>query len=207
MSANLFIAGGSVLRALTVGDTSASTRTADRWTDGGDVDVFLHGLDAAAATSLAKRIARAVAVTHERWLITRSNGVLNLQRFELHDGQRSTREKVQIVLRLYKSPAEILAGFDCDCICCGYDGTAVWALPRCVRALRTGVNVLNPLHAWPNKPTYEFRLAKCTLSCALRTPNATIARGLTLRPRVRAPQTHAAVGRSVCRRLTKARST
>ena len=29
-----------------------------------------------------------------------------------------------------------------------------------LRALRTGVNVLNPLHAWPNRATYEFRLCK-----------------------------------------------
>lgn len=29
---------------------------------------------------------------------------------------------IQIILRLYKSPAEILAGFDIDCACFGYDG-------------------------------------------------------------------------------------
>jgi len=29
---------------------------------------------------------------------------------------------VQIVLRLYQSPAEILAGFDIDAPCCAYDG-------------------------------------------------------------------------------------
>ena len=68
--------------------------------------------------------------------------------------------KVQIVLRLYESPAEVLLGFDCDCCCCAYDGRTVWITQRCIRALRTGVNVLNPLHAWPNKPAYEVRLGK-----------------------------------------------
>jgi hypothetical protein len=29
---------------------------------------------------------------------------------------------IQIVLRLYQSPAEILAGFDVDAPCCAYDG-------------------------------------------------------------------------------------
>lgn len=29
---------------------------------------------------------------------------------------------VQIVLRLYQSPAEVLAGFDVDAPCCAYDG-------------------------------------------------------------------------------------
>jgi hypothetical protein len=32
---------------------------------------------------------------------------------------------VQIVLRLYSSPAEILAGFDVDVACCAYDGGRV----------------------------------------------------------------------------------
>ena len=41
-----------------------------------------------------------------------------------------------------------------------YDGADVWALPRAVRALKTCTNVLNPLHAWPVRAAYEFRLAK-----------------------------------------------
>jgi len=69
-------------------------------------------------------------------------------------------ETVQVVLRLYDSPAEILLGFDVDCVCLGYDGTNLWALPRALRALETGTNVLNPLHAWPVRASYEFRLAK-----------------------------------------------
>lgn len=31
---------------------------------------------------------------------------------------------IQIVLRLYSSPAEILAGFDVDCACCLYNGSS-----------------------------------------------------------------------------------
>lgn len=50
--------------------------------------------------------------------------------------------------------------FDIDPICVGYDGKDVWALPRALRALQTGVTILNPLHAWPIQPSYELRLAK-----------------------------------------------
>jgi hypothetical protein len=32
---------------------------------------------------------------------------------------------VQIVLRLYRSPAEMLAGFDLDATCCAYDGELI----------------------------------------------------------------------------------
>ena len=67
---------------------------------------------------------------------------------------------MQIILRLYASPAEVLLGFDVDCCCIGYDGSNVWALPRCLRALRHQVNVVNALHAWPNRASYEFRLVK-----------------------------------------------
>jgi hypothetical protein len=87
----------------------------------------------------------------------RSRGVITMHRLEPHEG---IQETVQIVCRLYQAPAEVLTGFDCDSFCCGYDGTAVWALPRCLRALRTGTNLLNALHAWPNRPTYEMRLGK-----------------------------------------------
>lgn len=46
-------------------------------------------------------------------------GDLNLK---LLAGQYPYRS-IQIVLRLYSSPAEILAGFDVDCACVAYDGT------------------------------------------------------------------------------------
>lgn len=78
----------------------------------------------------------------------------------IHSAQSNDVLTVQVVLRVYDSPAEILLGFDVDCACMGFDGRSVWALPRCIRALRSGTNVLNPLHAWPNRATYEFRLAK-----------------------------------------------
>lgn len=36
----------------------------------------------------------------------------------------------------------------------------MWALPRALRAIQYSTNVLNPLHAWPTKASYEFRLIK-----------------------------------------------
>jgi len=32
--------------------------------------------------------------------------------------------------------------------------------PQALRALKFGTNLVNPIHAWPNQPTYELRLAK-----------------------------------------------
>ena len=86
----------------------------------------------------------------------RSRGVINFH----HSVNDCIDQKVQIVLRIYDSPAEVLYGFDADCCCCAYDGRDVWLTKRCVAALRTGMNVLNPVHAWPNRASYELRLAK-----------------------------------------------
>jgi len=61
------------------------------------------------------------------------------------------------VLRLYKSPAEILAGFDIDAPCCAYDGTNVWANPR---SLVSMIRQCNTVDMTRRSPSYEVRLAK-----------------------------------------------
>jgi hypothetical protein len=62
------------------------------------------------------------------------------------------------VLRLYSSPAEVLAGFDVDAPCCAYDGNRVWASLRAIismmRQSNTAVDVTR------RSPSYEVRLAK-----------------------------------------------
>ncbi|KAI0923151.1 hypothetical protein AcW1_007773 [Taiwanofungus camphoratus] len=64
---------------------------------------------------------------------------------------------VQIVLRLYKSPAEILAGFGLDAPCCAYDGQRVWANPPAIVAMMRQCNTVNMTR---RSPSYEVRLAK-----------------------------------------------
>lgn len=151
----VIIAGGSVLRALT---SSNNIRTGgDLWGDKtSDIDVFLYTKDPEEANRISKRIFDALAMDNETWVVIRSRGVINIHRFR----NESVDTKVQIVLRLYDSPTEVLAGFDVDCCLCAYDGRNVWLAPRCVSALESGTNILNPLHAWPNRASYEFRLAK-----------------------------------------------
>jgi hypothetical protein len=64
---------------------------------------------------------------------------------------------IQIILRLYKSPAEILAGFDIDCACFLYNGNSVWGNPRGVAALKAQANLVDMTR---RSPSYEVRLAK-----------------------------------------------
>jgi len=122
----VIIAGGSVLRALTA---SQDIRTRDWW--GGtssDIDLFLYCSDREEANRIVRRIFYALAVDHEKWIIIRCRGVINIHR--IIGSEVETR--VQIVLRLYESPTEVLVGFDVDCCCCAYDGRNVWLTPRCV---------------------------------------------------------------------------
>ena len=64
---------------------------------------------------------------------------------------------VQIVLRLYSSPAEILAGFDVDAPCCAFDGERVWASPRAIVAMMRQANTVDVTCC---SPSYEVRLTK-----------------------------------------------
>jgi hypothetical protein len=68
---------------------------------------------------------------------------------------------VQIVLRLYSSPAEVLAGFDVDAPCCAYDGDRVWASPRAIVSMMRQSNTVDMTR---RSPSYEVRLAKYSSS-------------------------------------------
>eukprot|EP00035_Acanthoeca_spectabilis_P001066 m.77336 g.77336 ORF g.77336 m.77336 type:complete len:688 (-) comp10604_c0_seq3:132-2195(-) len=159
----VLIAGGSVLQALTAAD---GLRLAEHFTNHPDVDIFVCTTSPTEATRIAQRIYFSLAVDDERWVITRGSGVINIEQLTTTDwsaSPASVLQQIQVVLRLYDSPAEVLLGFDVDCACLGFDGDRVWALPRALRALKHNINVLNPLHAWPLRASYEYRLCKYAL--------------------------------------------
>jgi hypothetical protein len=154
----LIVAGGAVLRALT---RSQDIRTGgNAWGNTSDIDMFVYRSDAHEATRIARRIFYALAADHEKWVVVRSRGVINILRWTGHRWGAEVDTKIQVVLRTYESPTEVLIGFDVDCCGCAYDGRNVWLTQRCIAALESGFNILNALHAWPNKASYELRLAK-----------------------------------------------
>lgn len=67
--------------------------------------------------------------------------------------------KVQLVTRKFSTIAEVLGCFDVDCCSVAFDNTKVWASPEAVRALRTGVNVIDLNF---RSATFENRLLKYT---------------------------------------------
>eukprot|EP00977_Amphora_coffeiformis_P002906 scaffold561_cov162-Amphora_coffeaeformis.AAC.7 len=157
----VIIAGGSVLRALTVRE---GLRPEEWWESGkSDIDIFIHSSTPDEATRITQRIFYALSSRDsECWVIIRGRGVVTIHSWEPapHGWGHVLGNKIQVVLRLYDSPAEVLYGFDVDCCACAYAHEKVWATQRCIHAIQTGVNILNPIHVWPNRPSYEIRLAK-----------------------------------------------
>jgi hypothetical protein len=135
----------------------------------GDVDVFVCAQSPEECTILAERIWNALAVDGEFWKCERNRGVINMTKHRTHYCYGDAELVVQVVLRQYASLTEVLTCFDVDCCCVGLSlkrdwrdvkNWRVWALPRAVRALQSGRNVVNAIHAWPRSPAYEMRLTK-----------------------------------------------
>ena len=66
---------------------------------------------------------------------------------------------IQIILRLYKAPTEIVHGFDVDCCGILYDPSTgkLWATKRALWAFNNKMNIFDPARA---SPSYVYRLTK-----------------------------------------------
>lgn len=147
---NVVAAGGAVLRAIRAEapNTSLDCHSAD-------VDLFIWGLDQKQAEAKIRDI-------HD-WLVQK-------RRLSDHPEPRILRTDraltilsqwpqphIQIILRLYRIPAEIPIGFDIDCCAAMFDGERVRVEERLIRSLVYGYNRADPTRL---SPQYESRLRK-----------------------------------------------
>ncbi|KAG8989669.1 hypothetical protein FRB94_014122 [Tulasnella sp. JGI-2019a] len=116
-----------------------------------DIDLFLYGMTPEQAEEKCKEIFAAVEDSVP-WEVT-SVRTKNAVSIHCQYPYRS----IQIVLRLYQSPAEVLAGFDIDSSCVAFDGDNVLATPRAIMAMMTQANQVAMDR---RSPSYEVRLAK-----------------------------------------------
>ncbi|KAL3462436.1 hypothetical protein BJX64DRAFT_140139 [Aspergillus heterothallicus] len=116
-----------------------------------DVDLFLYGLTEEEAVEKIKQIEKCIrdSILTEVSTIRTKHAITIVSQYP-------TRH-VQIVLRRYKSIAEILTGFDVDCSCVAYDGKQVYLAPRAVGAYITQANQIDLSR---RSPSYENRLSK-----------------------------------------------
>ena len=115
------------------------------------VDLFIWGLDEAAAKDKIKQIVSCIrnSILAETTTVRTKNAMTIASSYP-------TRH-VQIVLRLYKSISEILTGFDIDCSTFAYNGKQVFGTPRGIAAFMTQTNTIDLTR---RSPSYETRLAK-----------------------------------------------
>ena len=153
----VFVAGGSVLRSL----TQAESGSEDAF-QGSDVDLFLFGMSSEDAMAKlhsinkhiwqkkprrtmppAKKMRASERVSEEESLRTLSRAAVLYARTKGSVTFVVGDMSIQVILRLYKSRPEVLMAFDLDSCAVGYDGTSVWALPRCRRALNGRLNMID----------------------------------------------------------------
>ncbi|KAE8218518.1 hypothetical protein CF319_g7626 [Tilletia indica] len=129
---NLLIAGGSVLGCLTQATTTGQMY------DTSDIDIFIHGLDAPHANDKVRDVETVLLANvpnfTAHYSIERSVSTIS---FVPKCGGSGYR-KIQVILRMFANPGEVLASFDLDQTAVGYDGSEVMVEPRAARALLSG---------------------------------------------------------------------
>ena len=177
---SVMVAGGRIFSAL------FGTRSTD-------VDLFVHGVDQEKAEgvihNLFKYVPKSillpeyphVMVSRAHFIVTRTANAVTI--IKDHSYSTSTepniephtwkwyqaKEEYQVILRLYRTPSEILHGFDVDCCSIGYDGENIWLTQRALFALARGYNTVNFGRL---SPSYEYRLVKYgTRGVSIKVPN------------------------------------
>ncbi|KAK8812344.1 hypothetical protein WA158_007578 [Blastocystis sp. Blastoise] len=155
---HLFVAGGSVLGCVLKVPNGADKdyRTLRHYYhedvySGSDLDLYIYGLNEDEAIEKMKDIYNTIcdAIPVTVFAFRTAYTITLVSEFPFRH--------IQIILRLYSSPAEILMGFDVDSCAIGYDGKEVYMVPRCHQALVRHRNVIDMSR---RSPTYEQRLTK-----------------------------------------------
>ncbi|KAG2375123.1 hypothetical protein C9374_010127 [Naegleria lovaniensis] len=116
-----------------------------------DIDLFLYGLTPEQAEDKLRHIYQVIKQN-----CSRGNVLVARSKFAVTFHTQHNRA-IQVILRIYKSPAEILLGFDICAACLGFDGNQVWSNARSRRALALKTNLIDPDRM---STTYEYRLYK-----------------------------------------------
>jgi hypothetical protein len=124
---NLLVAGGIVVGTL------LSCRGSNGQWDASDIDLYVHGLSPDDATKKIRHVFDTFCANLPPG--TRTFAVRNSKTITFY--AKYPLRRVQIVLKLIKSPREVLLNFDLDICAMGWDGTNVWMLPRAARALES----------------------------------------------------------------------
>ncbi|KAJ6546431.1 hypothetical protein DFH09DRAFT_1171031 [Mycena vulgaris] len=156
---NLFVAGGIVLGSILTPEVPDANKP-DEWLSS-DIDMYIYGL----SPTVANKKINHIAATYQNnlppgspFLVVRNSQTITLY-------SEWPRRRLQIVLKLVKSPREVLLNFDLDICGCGWNGAEVYMLPRCARSLETATNtfvmdLINGHYLGDRKATRDKRVFK-----------------------------------------------
>ena len=139
---NVMVAGGMALATLLHTDP---TKDGDRRIRDPDIDLYIYGLGPEDANRKAEEI-------HDTWVENLPSSastklvVKNAKTINLLTSYPNRR--IQIVLKLPPTPTDVLLNFDLDACAIGFDGSRVFMLPRCARAIETGYSVFTMELVW-----------------------------------------------------------
>ncbi|KAJ7753722.1 hypothetical protein B0H16DRAFT_1833847 [Mycena metata] len=138
---NVFVAGGIVLGTLM--SKNGTQNQTDYWASS-DMDIYLYGLSPQEANKKIQHVFDVFSANLPPG--TRTFAVRNIKTITFY--AKYPLRRIQIVLKLARSPRDVLLNFDLDICAMGWDGSNVWMLPRAARALETGCNVftMNLIH-------------------------------------------------------------
>lgn len=122
-----------------------------------DVDLFIWGLDRTDAMSKVNQIDKNMGRGHT---YTRTANCITIHK----------EKDIQIILRLYRTPSEVVHGFDVDSCCMGYDTKVGYFMTK--RAWYSIVRGYNTVNFDRLSPSYEHRLVKYAVrGIPIKVPN------------------------------------
>ncbi len=122
--------------------------------DVSDYDLFLVGCRTKAEA--LEVVQRAVRAMLERQPAGVGTTITMLSKHVLTLTQMQTQMQMQIVLRLFRTPEEVLATFDLPSCCFMFDGDAWYTTKRALYALRYRVNLMDPLQQSTPRRAYKY---------------------------------------------------
>ncbi|KAF0516118.1 ankyrin repeat protein [Gigaspora margarita] len=154
---NIIVSGGSILACLLplpAKDQKNLYKIRKHYTEvfaSSDIDIHFYGIDEETAKKKMQHIYETVCRNVPfKVICVRGKYCVNIV-------SKYPYRHIQIVLKIYKTPAELFANVDIASTCVAYDGKDVWVNPRGHQALITQCNLIE---IELSSHSYETRLAK-----------------------------------------------
>ncbi|KAJ7178464.1 hypothetical protein C8R43DRAFT_871692 [Mycena crocata] len=134
---NIMVAGGIMLGTLFSVALPGNEEDISKLWALSDIDMYIYDLSATEATDKINHVYDTFRSNLPAG--TGTVAVKNSKTITFY--ARYPLRRIQLVLKLVKSPKDVLLNFDIDICAMGWDGTDVLMLPRAARALETGCNI------------------------------------------------------------------